>query len=375
MKFIFPILYCLCVSVHAANIKEIIAQGEKLYHGPGGCVACHQKNGEGLEGMIPPLKNSDWVKGDKKRLISLCINGLEGAIRVNGKIYKNVMPPQVQFDDEQLAAILTFIRQSWGNKEAPVDVKDIEEVRSSTKNDNRAASDLLKRYPFNKTLAENNGLAKDALNKDYFDPSKTTLVRTFMPGASPAAFAVALKNGPYYCWDAGECRLRYIWYEGGFIENNKKHWSSNGKPVASFKGERFYVAPSSKYKVEDFNDKNQIHRKDPVYDTLSVNDFPFRIGFKAQVRPRYLGYHWDGDIPVFRYKIGEHTVTEKIETSEGVKGIVQTFKLDGPLEAVEMPLVSSKTVKISCEEGRIYGNTLYLSPHESQSFKIVIVEK
>ena len=64
--------------------KEIYS---KLSSGGGMCVACHLPNGKGQPGAIPPLADSDWVLGDKERLIKISIHGLQGEIAVNGKKY------------------------------------------------------------------------------------------------------------------------------------------------------------------------------------------------------------------------------------------------------------------------------------------------
>jgi mono/diheme cytochrome c family protein len=80
------------------------------------CLSCHQVDGSGVPGMYPPLKKSDWVNGDKKRIILIILNGMKGNIIVNDETYTQVMPGQANLTDEQIAMVLTFIRQNFENK-------------------------------------------------------------------------------------------------------------------------------------------------------------------------------------------------------------------------------------------------------------------
>ena len=112
-----------------------------------------------------------------------------------------------------------------------------------------------------------------------------------MPGASPAAFAVALPGNHYYCWDAGESRLSYVWTKGGFIKSNQAHWSSNGKPVAEFNGTPYYQAHTSLLKEETFDELSKTNMQKPIYDTSQADDFPFKIN-GANGNPDFLDIAW-----------------------------------------------------------------------------------
>ena len=79
------------------------------------CGACHQPNGEGMPGAFPPLANSDYIAGDKSTLMESTVKGLRGPIIVNGEEYDNVMPAMSYLSDEELASILTYVVNSWGN--------------------------------------------------------------------------------------------------------------------------------------------------------------------------------------------------------------------------------------------------------------------
>ena len=97
------------------------------------CMACHQMDGSGVPGMYPPLKESDWVNGDKKKLISTVLHGLEGEIKVNGEIFSQVMPRQDSLSDEQIAKILSYVRQNFGNKAEPITDEDVKGLRGAKK--------------------------------------------------------------------------------------------------------------------------------------------------------------------------------------------------------------------------------------------------
>ena len=118
-----------------------ISSGKEIYMkaAPGGgmCFACHQPTGQGLAGQFPPLAGSDWVSGDKDRLIKISIYGLMGEIQVNGVTYNNVMAapgiPPGSLTDQQIADVLTYIRNDWGNSASSVSESEVAHVRASIK--------------------------------------------------------------------------------------------------------------------------------------------------------------------------------------------------------------------------------------------------
>ena len=111
-----------------ANItKEIqLERGKKVFLSA--CFACHMQEGQGLPGVFPPLAGSDFLKADKERAIRIPIKGLNGPITVNGKPYNNLMPPQ-PFSDEQVADVLTYVMNSWGNDFGTVSTQEVKRVR------------------------------------------------------------------------------------------------------------------------------------------------------------------------------------------------------------------------------------------------------
>ena len=97
------------------------------------CAACHQRNGQGDSQRFPPLAGSEWVNGDKKKLIAVLLKGLDGQIEVKGKPYNNIMPNHSFLKNEEIAEVLTFIRQSFGNNSPAIDADDIKKERKSLK--------------------------------------------------------------------------------------------------------------------------------------------------------------------------------------------------------------------------------------------------
>ena len=101
--------------------------GNKLYTKY--CLSCHQANGSGVPGMIPPLGTGSWVGKNPDDLIVLILKGLKGEIEVNGEIYKNIMPVQPDITDQELADVLTFVRSHFGNKYSAITLQMVAKVR------------------------------------------------------------------------------------------------------------------------------------------------------------------------------------------------------------------------------------------------------
>lgn len=97
------------------------------------CLVCHSPEGKGAEGFIPPLSQTDWVTGDKGRLIRLMLKGLSGPIEVNGQTYNQEMPAFDFLNDVEIAELLTFIRNEFGNKADAVIAGEVFEERKSLK--------------------------------------------------------------------------------------------------------------------------------------------------------------------------------------------------------------------------------------------------
>jgi nitrite reductase (NO-forming) len=108
-----------------------IAAGKVLFAGT--CSACHRDTGEGVPGAFPPLAKSDYLASlDIDALIKIVLNGLSGKVTVNGKDFNSVMPPQSQLADDDIANILTFVLNSWGNPGGQVKPEQVAKVRKSS---------------------------------------------------------------------------------------------------------------------------------------------------------------------------------------------------------------------------------------------------
>ncbi|MBT8098971.1 MAG: c-type cytochrome, partial [Gammaproteobacteria bacterium] len=125
--------------VAAAGKDDLVAQGESVYMA--NCAACHQPDGKGLKGAFPPLAESDYLKGDRKQVLSVAMFGLSGPITVNGVDYNGVMPSLGHLSNEQLAAAMTYVFSSWGNDFAAVSVAEVAALRAELGMEDRAAGE------------------------------------------------------------------------------------------------------------------------------------------------------------------------------------------------------------------------------------------
>lgn len=96
------------------------------------CLACHQADGSGVGTLNPPLIKH-WVEGDKSRLIQLLIKGSVGKVTLDGDTFSNTMPGQPNFTDQQIADVLTYMRNNFGFKASFVSVSEVKKVRAEIK--------------------------------------------------------------------------------------------------------------------------------------------------------------------------------------------------------------------------------------------------
>jgi mono/diheme cytochrome c family protein len=97
-------------------------------------LACHQPHGLGQEGLAPPLVGAEWVTGSPERLARIVIHGLRGPVTVNKQVFELDMPSLGVLDDEQIAAVLTYVRREWGHAASAVDTAAIKKIREATAN-------------------------------------------------------------------------------------------------------------------------------------------------------------------------------------------------------------------------------------------------
>ncbi|MDB4586065.1 cytochrome c, partial [Akkermansiaceae bacterium] len=110
--------------------------GEPIYQSL--CAACHDPDGKGVgEGAnkFPPLYQSDWVKGNPRRIIQVVLNGLQGPVTVNGKDYNLAMPPHGgSMTDKQIADVVSYVRTNLGNKAKEINVALVKQERAQKDN-------------------------------------------------------------------------------------------------------------------------------------------------------------------------------------------------------------------------------------------------
>ncbi len=132
--------------------QEQFLAGHEIYFRDAHCATCHQPDGKGIPPAFPPLTESPWITGDPDRLIKLTLHGLMGPFELDGKKYDGQVPMTPfggMLKDEEVAAVLTYVRNSFGNKAAAVQATQVAKVRDATKT--RAAfyqvDELLKEHP------------------------------------------------------------------------------------------------------------------------------------------------------------------------------------------------------------------------------------
>jgi nitrite reductase (NO-forming)/hydroxylamine reductase len=130
--------------VHAAetaagSMEAMMATGKKVYEA--NCGACHQPNGKGLPGAFPPLAESDYLEGKREDVLAVALFGLSGPITVNDQQYNGVMPSMGHLQDEDLAAALTYVFNSWGNSYAAVSAAEVAELRVKLGQQDRASGE------------------------------------------------------------------------------------------------------------------------------------------------------------------------------------------------------------------------------------------
>lgn len=114
-----------------SSLATSIARGTSVYTTY--CLACHQADGSGVPNMNPPLIKTSWVLGSKTVLIQQVLKGSVGKVEIDGETFHNSMPPQPQLTDQQIADVLTFVRNSFGNKASIVTPAEVKVVRAKTK--------------------------------------------------------------------------------------------------------------------------------------------------------------------------------------------------------------------------------------------------
>lgn len=127
-----------------AEEQKRFEAGKALYEQV--CVACHQQFGQGQPGLAPPLAGSEWIGFSDQRLIRILLHGLRGKIKVRGEDYEMDMPALGVLEDDQIAAVLTYVRREWGHQYPAVSPATVKQVRQATetREDSWTAQELFK---------------------------------------------------------------------------------------------------------------------------------------------------------------------------------------------------------------------------------------
>ena len=111
--------------------KATMDRGKKVYTQY--CMSCHQVDGGGVPGLNPPLEKTAHVLGSKTKLIRIILKGMNTHEEIDGETYSNIMAPHDHLTDQQIADVLTYVRNSFGNKATVVTPGDVKYVRARTK--------------------------------------------------------------------------------------------------------------------------------------------------------------------------------------------------------------------------------------------------
>ncbi len=179
------------------KLHKSYKRGSQIFQRESHCATCHQSTGQGSGSVYPPLVESPWVNGSEDRLIKLALHGMWGKMQVRGKIYdpSRGVPPMTAFrdllNDQDVADVLTFVRNTWGNKASPIDAETVARVRAETSSRTTfwKPEELEKLHPLEKELMSEEDL-KESEVIDNLELEKELLE------ATPADLAAAaMKNG------------------------------------------------------------------------------------------------------------------------------------------------------------------------------------
>ncbi|RFS16826.1 cytochrome c [Emticicia sp. C21] len=122
-----PLLFLLtsCQSAEKVKLEQYYIGGKEIFET--NCANCHQKDGKGLQNLYPPIAGSDYLK-DKSAVILAIKNGLVGEIKVNGKTYNQPMPANSHLQNLDIAEVVTYIYNEWGNEQKITTVEEVEKV-------------------------------------------------------------------------------------------------------------------------------------------------------------------------------------------------------------------------------------------------------
>jgi mono/diheme cytochrome c family protein len=113
------------------DIQKSIAEGKKVFSKY--CISCHQADGGGVPYLNPPLIKTSYVLGNKDSLIHIILHGLNQNIEIEDQVFSNPMPALNILKDQEIADVLTYVRNSFGNKASAVTPAEVKSMRSKSK--------------------------------------------------------------------------------------------------------------------------------------------------------------------------------------------------------------------------------------------------
>jgi cytochrome c551/c552 len=185
-------------------------------------------------------------------------------------------------------------------------------------------------------------------NADKFRASpsmrkRPLIQRVFMPESGPASIAVAVNERFHYCFDAGACRLRYVW-AGDFIDGWPV-WRSNGNGLAEILGD------------------------------VLLREAKSPLPVTSDMERKFLGYRVRDGLPTFLYRVGVVNVQERISLAEDGQGLIRRFVLRGDVDDWRMSFVGSKHIVYRSSDGAFDGATFVPKNGKSRDFTVTMREE
>lgn len=113
------------------GLTASLERGKQVYLAQ--CLACHMADAGGVPNMNPPLIKTKWILGNKTTLVRVVLKGMTGQVDIDGDTYQNVMAPHSDLTDQQIADVLTYVRNNFGNKASRVTAAEVKAIRAQTK--------------------------------------------------------------------------------------------------------------------------------------------------------------------------------------------------------------------------------------------------
>ena len=117
----------LAAAAVAAPDAASLERGKAVYSRT--CIACHQPTGMGLPPVFPPLAGSEWIAKDASIAVRNIVNGMQGPITVKGVTYNSMMPPVAGLSDKDIADVVTYVNNTWGNSGPSVTEAEVAAIK------------------------------------------------------------------------------------------------------------------------------------------------------------------------------------------------------------------------------------------------------